>query len=90
MTARYIKPILALVATIVVTSLLAVPLGPLPALGPLLSPTGGFWSAGTGDSFETTEQFSFSGLKDKVTVVRDAYGVPHIFSQNDEDAAFAL
>jgi len=90
MLARFIKPALALLATVLVTSLLAVPLGPLPALGPLLSPIGGFWSAGSGDSFHSSERLSLRGLKDKVTLIRDVYGVPHIFAQNDEDASLAL
>ena len=90
MHSRYIKPILALLAAIVITSLLSVPLGPLPALGTLLSPTGGFWSAGSGGAFRSSETFNLTGLKDKVTVLRDKYGVPHIFAQNDEDAAFVV
>ncbi|HUH97951.1 MAG TPA: penicillin acylase family protein [Anaerolineales bacterium] len=90
MPARFTKPILALLATVLVVSLLAISLGPLPALGPLLSPLGGFWSAAKDDSFRSREQLSLAGLHDPVTVVRDVYGIPHIFAQNDEDAAFAV
>jgi len=90
MLARFTKPILALLATIIVASLLAISLGPLPALGPLLSPVGGFWSAAKDDTFQSQEQLNLPGLKNKVTVIRDVYGIPHIFAQNDEDAAFAV
>ena len=90
MLARFTKPILALLATIIVASLLAISLGPLQALGPLLSPVGGFWSAAKDDTFQSQEQLNLPGLKNKVTVIRDVYGIPHIFAQNDEDAAFAV
>jgi penicillin amidase len=29
-------------------------------------------------------------LKDKVEIIRDSYGMPHIYAQTDEDASFAL
>jgi penicillin G amidase len=90
MLRRFIKPALALLATLIIIILLAVPIGPLPALGPLLSPIGGFWSAGSGDSFQSSEQLYLPGLIAKVTVLRDVYGIPHIFAQNDEDAAFVM
>ncbi|MCX6152454.1 MAG: penicillin acylase family protein [Ignavibacteriales bacterium] len=32
----------------------------------------------------------FPGLSNKVEIYRDDYGIPYIFSQTDEDAAFAL
>ncbi len=84
------KPLIAVVAAIVFTSLLALPLGPLPALGPLLSPVGGFWSAAGDDIYRSQEQIDLPGLKDRVTVLRDVYGIPHVFAQNDEDAAFVV
>lgn len=30
------------------------------------------------------------GLKEEVEIIRDSYGVPHIFAENDEDAYFAI
>ena len=35
-------------------------------------------------------EITISGLKDKVEIIRDAYGMPHIYAQTDEDAFFAL
>ncbi len=49
-----------------------------------------FWSAAKDDTFQSQEQLNLPGLKNKVTVIRDIYGIPHIFAQNDEDAAFAV
>lgn len=86
----FVKSLIALGATFLIASLLALPLGPLPALGPLLSPIGGFWSAAKDDAYLPQETIHLAGLKDKVTVVRDVYGIPHIFAQNDEDAAFVI
>jgi penicillin amidase len=33
---------------------------------------------------------TISGLKDKVEIIRDSYGMPHIYAQTDADAFFAL
>ncbi len=37
----------------------------------------------------TSGSISFDGLKDKVEVIRDVWGVPHIFGRSIEDVAFA-
>ncbi|MGD2272348.1 MAG: penicillin acylase family protein, partial [Desulfobacterales bacterium] len=35
-------------------------------------------------------EITIAGLKDKVEVIRDTYGMPHIYAQTDDDAYFAL
>jgi plasmid maintenance system killer protein len=35
-------------------------------------------------------ELTIAGLKDKVEIIHDAYGIPHIYAQMDEDAYFAL
>ena len=35
-------------------------------------------------------KMTIPGLNDKVEIIRDAYGMPHIYAQTDEDARFAL
>ena len=35
-------------------------------------------------------ELTIPGLKDKVEIIRDSYGMPHIYAQTDEDAYFAL
>jgi len=35
-------------------------------------------------------EMTISGLKAKVEIIRDSYGMPHIYAQTDEDAYFAL
>ena len=75
----------ALVAA-VLTALLAVPLGPLPALGPTFNPITGVYAATTRP---LAEKLQLPGLLQPVTVQEDAYAVPHIFAANDHDLFFA-
>ncbi len=35
-------------------------------------------------------EMTISGLKDKVEIIRDSYGMPHIYAQTDADAFFVL
>ncbi len=35
-------------------------------------------------------EMTIPGLQDKVEIIRDSYGMPHIYAQKDEDAYFAL
>jgi penicillin amidase len=35
-------------------------------------------------------EMTISGLKDKVEIIRDSYGMPHIYAQTDADAFFAV
>jgi penicillin amidase len=35
-------------------------------------------------------EMTIPGLKDNVEIIRDSYGMPHIYAQTDEDAYFAL
>ncbi|MBN1573633.1 MAG: penicillin acylase family protein [Deltaproteobacteria bacterium] len=35
-------------------------------------------------------EIKVKGLKEKVEIIRDSYGVPHIFAENNEDAYFAI
>ena len=58
------------------------------ALGPILSPGGVFGAAR--DSVQRSETVKVSGIGETVTIVRDNWGVPHIYGENWEDIAFAL
>ena len=35
-------------------------------------------------------KMTIPGLNDKVEIIRDSYGMPHIYAQTDKDARFAL
>jgi penicillin amidase len=39
---------------------------------------------------EMSGELSVKGLTDKVEIIRDTYGVPHIFAKNETDMYFAF
>ncbi len=47
-----------------------------------------FWMRSTAPDY--SGKLHLQGLKDKTTVVYDAYGVPHIYAQNAQDAYFTF
>ena len=60
----------------------------IPPIGPLLNPFSGFWRNAeplTGPNMP--DQVILPGLKGKAEVVYDDLFIPHIFAENDEDAA---
>jgi penicillin amidase len=76
--------------TLAATALVAGrPTGPLPALGPLLDPAGGIWTAAR-TARPTEERLELSGLGADARVEFDDRGVPHIFAASTRDAYRAL
>ncbi len=66
------------------------PLGPLPALGPLLDPTRGVWTAARAAPPAAAAAAAIPGLRGRVDVRVDDRGVPHIFAEHEDDAYAAL
>ncbi len=66
------------------------PVGPVPPLGQLLSPTTGIWSVVRSAELPKEQSLGLSGLSAPVDVRFDDRGVPHIFAQTEDDAARAL
>lgn len=66
------------------------PLGPVPPLGQLLSPSTGVWSAVQSAELPREASLELSGLSAAVEVRYDDRGVPHIFAATEPDAARAL
>lgn len=66
------------------------PVGPLPALGPLLDPANGIWSAVTTAELPANATDALDGLGADTRVVYDDRAVPHIFARNVRDAYRAL
>lgn len=64
---------------------LALGVGPLPALGPMFEVRGGIWQH---TNVKLNDQ-SLSGLKKPVTVTYDAAGVPHFFAESEADLYLA-
>lgn len=63
-------------------------IGPLPALGPFLNFSDGVFANARETTFKDLT-LHIDGLKDKVSVLFDKNGVPHIFAKNESDLYFA-
>ena len=72
--------------TIILIVIFSVPLLGIPPLGNLLLPGNGVWNV-PGD-VPTAERLNIEGLRDEVTVIRDEWGVPHIYATYEEDMFF--
>lgn len=66
------------------------PVGPVPPLGQLLSPSSGVWSAVRSAELPGEAARALDGLRAPVEVRYDDRGVPHIFASSEADAARAL
>ena len=84
------KEVVSVVIAVVFVVLLSVPIGNLPALGGLLNPNGGVWTAADDATFPVHQELTLAGLAGTVTILRDTYGVPHIFATTNHDLFFAL
>jgi len=85
-----LKEVVSVVLAAGFVVLLSVPLGPLPPLGGLLNPNGGIWTVAGSATFPAHQELSMAGLDGDVTVLRDTYGVPHVFATTNRDLFFAL
>ncbi|WKW11940.1 penicillin acylase family protein [Pseudogemmatithrix spongiicola] len=66
------------------------PIGPVPPLGQLISPTTGIWSVVRSAELPAEQSLELAGLSTSVDVRYDDRGVPHVFAQTEADAARAL
>lgn len=82
---RILRGIFPLLLTILLVYVLSVPIGSNPAIGSLLDPIGGFWASADCVDKDFNNEFSFSGIKNKVDVWFDDRMVPHINADNDYD-----
>ncbi|MBE3556358.1 MAG: penicillin acylase family protein [Firmicutes bacterium] len=85
MNRRTVQRLAAAVGGVVAVVLLLLPLGPLPALGPTFNPGTGLFHAAP----KLPGQLRIAGLQAPVQVNEDAYGVPHVFAQNEHDLFLA-
>ncbi len=70
-------------------TVLSVPLSPsIPILGNLLNPYGGVWNIDHQTPVKMDVSLPF--LQGEVTVIKDEYGVPHIYAEYECDAAAVL
>ncbi len=59
----------------------------IPPLGSLLFPGNGLWKVP--GEVPTEEYLIIDGLSDNIVVIRDEWGIPHIYASNEQDLFFA-
>ena len=87
---RLFTTILSAVALVAALIVGLRPVGPVPPLGQLISPTTGIWSIVRSAELPAEQSLELAGLSAAVDVRYDDRGVPHIFAQTEDDAARAL
>ena len=80
--------VISIVATLLLILILSTPIMGMFALGPIVSP-GGIFGASEG-SYYVSETLGAQGVDDPVTIIRDKWGIPHIYAKSQKDAVFAL
>jgi len=73
--------------TIVLMTIFSLPLMGIPPLGNLLFPGNGVWKVP--GELPVVEWLNIPGLRGEVTVIRDEWGIPHIYASYEEDLFFA-
>ncbi|MFX1562334.1 MAG: penicillin acylase family protein, partial [Promethearchaeota archaeon] len=74
-----------------VSILLSVPIDIIPPLGNLINPFTGIWTVPlTAEHPVSQTIIAPSKVSSPVTVIRDSWGIPHIYAENDEDLYFAF
>lgn len=86
---KTVKAVLVLLLTAGLVFALQLPIGPVPALGPLLNPSTGFWANAEGRPADTERSLKIPGLRKAVRVYYDENHVPHIFAENNHDLYMA-
>ncbi|MHA1728537.1 MAG: penicillin acylase family protein [Promethearchaeota archaeon] len=79
----------AVIITVLTFSVFSMDLGlGIPPIGNLLFPGNGLWKV-TGE-VPAEERINIPTLSDDVTVIRDEWGIPHIYAADEGDLSFAL
>lgn len=76
----------ALAAIILLIVIFSIPILWLPSLGELFFPGNGLWNV---PGEPESDLLYVDGMNDEVTVIRDEWGVPHIYAHTDNDLFFA-
>jgi len=87
------KSIVGLALTVILIAVLLMPLPSLYMPSYLISlsdPLTGVWGSVYTARYPAQGRVVFPGLKDKVVVVIDNYGVPYVFAKSEHDLAYAL
>jgi len=82
-------PLLTVVLTLLLTTLLNISIGNLPPVGKFLDPLQGVWQNAETQHISLPDSVSLPGLQAPVTIQFDEHLIPHITAQNDIDLHFA-
>jgi len=83
-----VKLVAVMVIAAVIMTIFSIPILSIPSLGKVLFPGDGFWNIP--GEVPKSDTMTIPGLLDKVTIIRDEWGVPHIYGEHEEDIYFAL
>jgi penicillin amidase len=88
---KFVKASVSVLLVMGLVYTLSRPWGPVPALGPFISPFTGFWQNGEIPLLLRVNDpdFALDSLRGKVTIRFDDVGVPHIFAENNYDLYYA-
>ncbi|MFX0000339.1 MAG: penicillin acylase family protein [Candidatus Hodarchaeota archaeon] len=83
-----IKLVVVMVITAVIMTAFSIPILTISSLGGVFFPGDGFWKIpGEVPRYGSEE---IPGLLDEVIIIRDEWGVPHIYGENELDVYFAM
>ncbi len=85
---RWLKGVLLLALAVLVTFVLSTPLGPVPALLPLLNPGQGVWGVAADAVSQPPKAENLPGLLHPVKVSYASGDIPHVFAQDNHDLFF--
>ena len=80
---QILKSLILSIVTIVMLIIFFIPYGQIPSLEKYFDPNIGFCNVAFHDDFSRNLEISFPCLKNKVTVIFDKRGIPHIFAENE-------
>lgn len=83
-----IKIITASILATIVIGAFSIPFGMVPALGNFLFPGNGLWLVP--DEVPISQTIKSSKIDNDVQVVRDQWGIPHIYGSSESDIIYAL
>jgi penicillin G amidase len=81
--------LVSLLVTVILITVLSVPLGPLPPAGSFFHPGDGFWANAETNRQSGSMILATQGLNEPVDVYYNERGVPQIFARNSYDLYFA-
>lgn len=87
---KILKALILSIITIALLIILSIPYGQIPPPGKFFDPIIGFWRVAGQDEVAQYPDCSIAGLENKVALIFDKRGVPHIFGESELDVFTAI